>query len=125
MIISFCATIGRSARHLGRRTRYELTHHIRLRLWLLRTELAARGIAHAYHGGDGIAVYSDSQWFDVYPFIRHGRRLTWVVDHPHTDPDDEHPGWEIGWRNGFRFPVSALPQMWADFTGDNIKVEAK
>ncbi|KAA8889886.1 hypothetical protein F3087_00725 [Nocardia colli] len=104
------------------RIRYTLTHLMRLRLWLLRAELHVRGIPHLYRGGDGVAVLDGGQWFDVYPFLRDSHhRHAWVVDHPHVLPDDEFAGLEIGRCAGFRFPITALPAMWADFTGTDAE----
>ncbi|MBF6208735.1 hypothetical protein IU483_32400 [Streptomyces gardneri] len=53
----------------------------------------------------------------MYAWLREDAGLTWVVDHPHTELDDEHPGHEIGRCRGFRFPLDQLPVMWARYLG--------
>ncbi len=63
--------------------------------------------------GEGL----DGLWFDVYAWLREDAGLTWVVDHPHTELDDEHPGHEIGRCRGFRFPLDQLPVIWARYQG--------
>lgn len=83
----------------------------KLRRTLLSAELLVRGIPHS-RGGDAVTVFADGLWFDVYPWLREDRRWTWVVDHPHADYDDEHPGWEICRTTGFRFRVDELLAHW-------------
>ncbi|BCK57449.1 hypothetical protein [Nocardia wallacei] len=90
---------------------HELAHSRRLRSWLLVAELTARGIPHA-RSGDAVVVFADGLWFDVYAWLRVDGTLTWVVDRPHADFEDEYPGWAIGWAEGFRFDVGQLPVMW-------------
>ncbi|MGW5228659.1 hypothetical protein ACWEP5_27440 [Nocardia niigatensis] len=76
----------------------------RTRRALLCAELCLRGL-YFQVGGDGISVLIGVLWFDVYPLW--GVR-GWVVDHPHTDFDDEHFGWQIAHTHGVLFPVRTL-----------------
>lgn len=96
--------------------RHEVVHARRLRRALLCAELRGWGVAHT-SGGDAVTVRMDGLWFDVYAWLREDASLTWVVDHPHTELDDEYPGHEIGRCRGFRFPLDQLPVMWARYLG--------
>ncbi|MEV6562937.1 hypothetical protein AB0M22_44970 [Nocardia sp. NPDC051756] len=108
--------IRRTAVACWQTVRHEAVHAWWLRRALLRAELTVRGVPHT-SGGDAVSVQVGGLWFDVYAWLREDVGFTWVVDHPHADPRDEHPGDEIGRRRGFRFRVDELASMWAQCQG--------
>ena len=96
--------------------RYEANRMWGLRRGLLCAELTVRHIPHR-HGGDGVAILRDGLWFDVYPWLRQDDGTwEWVVDYPHGDPDDEHPGQEICRINGFRLRIGEILPSWELWT---------
>ncbi|MFD0362659.1 hypothetical protein ACFQZZ_14540 [Nocardia sp. GCM10030253] len=104
------ANWGRVAR-LGWRARSEITNLWWLRRQVLRAELVLRAVPHTC-AGDAVVVYDRGLWFDIYAHTRDGRALPWVIDHPHADLAEAYPGLDIGWVNGFRFPLDQLPELW-------------
>lgn len=96
--------------------RYETTHMFRLRRRLLCAELTCRHIPHS-HGGDAVSILIDGLWFDVFAWLHQDDGTwEWVIDHPHADPDDEHPGLEICRTSGFRFRTSEIRAHWDRYT---------
>ncbi|MGW1743731.1 hypothetical protein ACWCPQ_33605 [Nocardia sp. NPDC001965] len=93
---------------------HEIEHRRRVRLLILRAELVARNVPHTV-SGDAIMVHVDGLWFDVIPWLRDGRALIWLVDHPHAELDEPHPTWDIGSQTGFRFDIGRLPTMWRQY----------
>ncbi|MFI5783762.1 hypothetical protein [Nocardia sp. NPDC051570] len=97
----------------------ELVHLRRLRAALLCAELVLRDIPHLA-SGDVVVIELDGLWWEVFPWLRDGRRLTWIVDFPHPDLEG-HSGHQIGHSHGIRFRVAQIPAMWARYqraTGD-------
>lgn len=89
---------------------HEIMHLRRLRSAVLCAQLHTHGVPYL-RGGDAVAVLMDGLWFDTYAWLRDGG-LVWVVDHPHADPDDEHPGLEIGRLKGFRLDLDKVRHLW-------------
>ncbi|MBF6548887.1 hypothetical protein [Nocardia brasiliensis] len=89
---------------------HEVTHLRRIRTAVLCAELRARGVPYR-RGGDAVTVLIDQLWYDLYAWTRDDG-LVWVVDHPHADPDDEHPGHEIGRLKGFRVHLDQVFHLW-------------
>lgn len=80
----------------------------RTRRAVLCVELGVRGLPFSV-GGDQVAVRIGSLWFEVCPLWG---TSGWAVDHPYTDFEDEHNGWEIARTGGVLFPVHLLFDLW-------------
>ncbi|MEU6579573.1 hypothetical protein [Nocardia sp. NPDC046763] len=91
------------------RNKFSLTRCVRvwpqrIRRAVLCIELCLRGLTFCV-GGDQVSVLIGVLWFDVCPLWGVSG---WAVDHPHTDFEDEHCGWEIARTHGVLFPVRTL-----------------